>query len=401
MHQVAFAARLSVARTEATEGEDATLDFPVTLAPAVSGTVTVQYATSDGTATAGEDYTTTTGTLTFSPNETAKTVSVPIIDDTEEDSGETVTLTLSNPTGAVLGDAEATGTILNTETSTAAAALTASFQDVPASHDGDSTFTFGLRFSEDVEGLSYVTLRDDAFEVDGGEVANARRKTKDRNQSWEIEVEPDGSGAVTITLPAGAVETTDGRSLAAAVSATVAGPGPLTASFEDVPASHDGDGTFTLGLQFSEDVKGLSYVTLRDDAFEVDGGEVANARRKTKDRNRSWEIEVEPDGSGAVTITLPAGAVETTRRPVAGSRGVGERGRSGGRVGRRCGGRRGRRRAAGLRGHAEPRGGSRHDGRLRHVGRQRAGGRGLPGGERHALVRGGRIVDDRRGVRHR
>ena len=311
LHQVAFAARLSVARTEATEGDDAALDFPVTLAPAVSGTVTVQYATSDGTATAGEDYTTTTGTLTFSPNETAKTVSVPIIDDTEEDSGETVTLTLSNPTGAVLGDAEATGTILNTETSTAAAALTASFQDVPASHDGDSTFTFGLRFSEDVEGLSYVTLRDDAFEVDGGEVANARRKTKDRNQSWEIEVEPDGSGAVTVTLPAGAVETTDGRSLAAAVSATVAGPGPLTASFEDVPASHDGDGAFTLGLQFSEDVKGLSYVTLRDDAFEVDGGEVANARRKTKDSNRSWEIEVEPDGSGAVTVTLPAGAVET------------------------------------------------------------------------------------------
>ena len=310
LHQVAFAARLSVARTEATEGDDATLDFPVTLAPAVSGTVTVQYATSDGTATAGEDYTTTTGTLTFSPNETAKTVSVPIIDDTEEDSGETVTLTLSNPTGAVLGDAEATGTILNTETSTRAA-LTASFQDVPASHDGDSTFTFGLRFSEDVEDLSYVTLRDDAFEVDGGEVANARRKTQGKNQSWEIEVEPDGSGAVSITLPAGAVETTDGRSLAAAVSATVAGPGPLTASFQDVPASHDGDGAFTFGLRFSEDVKDLSYVTLRDDAFEVDGGEVANARRKTQGENRSWEIEVEPDGSGAVTITLPAGAVET------------------------------------------------------------------------------------------
>ena len=311
LHQVAFAARLSVARTEATEGDDAALDFPVTLAPAVSGTVTVQYATSDGTATAGEDYTTTTGTLTFAPNETAKTVSVPIIDDTEEDSGETVTLTLSNPTGAVLGDAEATGTILNTETSTTAAALTASFQDVPASHDGDSTFTFGLRFSEDVADLSYVTLRDDAFEVGGGEVANARRKTQGKNQSWEIEVEPDGSGAVTITLPAGAVETTDGRSLTGAVSATVAGPGPLTAGFRDVPASHDGDGTFTFGLRFSEDVKDLSYVTLRDDAFEVDGGEVANARRKTQGENRSWEIEVEPDGNGAVTITLPAGAVET------------------------------------------------------------------------------------------
>ena len=116
---------------------------------------------------------------------------------------------------------------------------------------------------------------------------------------------------MTITLPAGAVETTDGRSLDAAVSATVAGPGPLTASFRDVPASHDGDGAFTFGLQFSEDVGDLSYVTLRDDAFEVAGGEVANAQRKTQGSNQSWTIEVEPDGSGAVTITLPAGAVET------------------------------------------------------------------------------------------
>ena len=314
-HQVAFSARLSVADTQATEGDDQTLDFPVTLAPAVSGTVTVQYATSDGTATAGQDYTTTTGTLTFSANETSKTVSVPITDDTEEDSGETLTLTLSNPTGAVLGDAEATGTILNTETPTAPAvttpALTATFQDVPASHDGNSTFTFGLQFSEDVGELSYVTLRDDAFEVGGGEVANASRKTQGSNQSWTIEVEPDGSDAVTITLPAGAVGTPDGRSLAGAVSATVAGPAPLTASFQDVPASHDGDSTFTFGLRFSEDVRDLSYVTLRDDAFEVGGGEVANASRKTQGSNESWTIEVEPDGSGAVTITLPAGAVET------------------------------------------------------------------------------------------
>ena len=55
---------LSVADGEATEGDDATLDFVVTLDPAASTEVTVDYATSDGTATAGEDYTMADGSLT-------------------------------------------------------------------------------------------------------------------------------------------------------------------------------------------------------------------------------------------------------------------------------------------------------------------------------------------------
>ena len=69
------------------------------------------WATSDGTATAGTDYTATSGTLTFAAGETEQTVSVPVLDD----DGETVTLTLSNPAGAVLGDGSATGTIHNTD----------------------------------------------------------------------------------------------------------------------------------------------------------------------------------------------------------------------------------------------------------------------------------------------
>ena len=61
------------------------------------GPVTVDYATSDGTATAGADYTATSGTLTFSATEQTKTVSVRILDDSHEDDGETFTLTLSSP----------------------------------------------------------------------------------------------------------------------------------------------------------------------------------------------------------------------------------------------------------------------------------------------------------------
>ena len=106
---------IRVADAEATEDDDTEMVFRVTLESASTGTVTVNYATADGTATAGEDYTATSGTLTFAPGETEKTVSVAIIDDTVEDNGETFTLVLSDPSGGSLGDTEATGTIFNTD----------------------------------------------------------------------------------------------------------------------------------------------------------------------------------------------------------------------------------------------------------------------------------------------
>ena len=97
------------------EGPNATLAFAVTLSRAPSGTVTVDYATADGTATAGSDYTATSGTLSFAAGETEKTVSVPVLDDGHDEGSETLTLTLSNPSGAYLADGSATGTINNTD----------------------------------------------------------------------------------------------------------------------------------------------------------------------------------------------------------------------------------------------------------------------------------------------
>jgi len=106
---------LAVQDAEAEEGPNAALAFTVELSRAASDTVTVDYATSDVTAVAGDDYTAASGTLTFSAGETSKTVSVsvPVLDDAHDDDGET--LTLSNPSGAWLSDATATGTIENSD----------------------------------------------------------------------------------------------------------------------------------------------------------------------------------------------------------------------------------------------------------------------------------------------
>ena len=106
---------LSVADAEVQEAANATLAFAVTLSRAPSGTVTVDYATADGTATAGSDYTATSGTLTFAAGETEKAISVPVLDDGHDEGSETLTLTLSNPSGAYLADGSATGTINNSD----------------------------------------------------------------------------------------------------------------------------------------------------------------------------------------------------------------------------------------------------------------------------------------------
>ena len=113
--------------------------------------------------------------------------------------------------------------------------LTAGAHDVPGSHDGSATFTFELRFSEQIP-LSYVTLRDHAFTVTGGEVTKARRlepgNSAGKNVRWEISVTPDGNGAVTIVLPPttdcdaeGAICTGDGGMLSNRLEITVPGPG--------------------------------------------------------------------------------------------------------------------------------------------------------------------------------
>ena len=106
---------LTVADAEVEEGPNAVLSFSVTLSRAPSSTVTVDYATADGTATAGSDYTAVSGALTFAAGETEKTVSVPVLDDAHDEGSETLTLSLSNASGAYIEDGTATGTINNTD----------------------------------------------------------------------------------------------------------------------------------------------------------------------------------------------------------------------------------------------------------------------------------------------
>ena len=176
-------------------------------------------------------------------------------------SGSTVTLTLahaatsandtwlvsytvpSDPAAARLKDlsdnpAEAfTGQAVTNNTAAAPPPLTASINDEPSSHDGQSEFTFELQFSEEPkEDFSYKTLRDHAFTVTrgtvkGGKVDGARRLVSGSNIEWQIKIRPTSDGDVTVVLPItedceadGAICTDDGTMLSSPLEFTVSGP---------------------------------------------------------------------------------------------------------------------------------------------------------------------------------
>ena len=302
---------ISISDATATEGVDETMDFVVSLNRSWSRTITVDYITLSTTASAtpGVDYEDINGTLTFRPGETSKIISVPIIDDTVNDPGETFNVLLYDAKGADL-DADlgtGLGTILNTEI------LTGSFENVPQDHDGSTAFTFNVAFTSDVS-ITPAAMRDHAFTVTNGDVTGASR-VDGRNDRWLITVDPDGDDAVTITLPGNRACGTQGAicskednpvQLSNSPSATVAAPpegDPLTASFSNVPDSHDG-GDFFVDLTFSEGPD----VGWRDiqRAVKVNGGSINRANRKTKGSNVGWELKVRPAGTGSLTITLPA-----------------------------------------------------------------------------------------------
>ncbi len=92
----------------------ATENFTVTLSKPSATAVTVHYATQDGTALAGTDYTATSGTLTFAPGETSKVVAVAVTPNAAISGNEQFSLVLSTPTAATLADDTGVGSILYT-----------------------------------------------------------------------------------------------------------------------------------------------------------------------------------------------------------------------------------------------------------------------------------------------
>ncbi|MCB9077788.1 MAG: hypothetical protein H6631_09370 [Anaerolineaceae bacterium] len=108
-------AQLTVNDVTVSEGNSGTTSaaFTVALSPAAGQTVTVDYATANGSATANGDYTAQSGTLTFTPGQVEKTVTIAVKGDGNDEPDENFTLNLSNAANADIIDGQGVGTIID------------------------------------------------------------------------------------------------------------------------------------------------------------------------------------------------------------------------------------------------------------------------------------------------
>ena len=256
---------------EAAEGE--ALEFRLELSEASETPVSVDYETADGTAQEGADYVPVSGTVSFAPGETVKTIAVATLGDGNAEPAETLPLRLSNAQGATLATTEASGTIA---ANAAAGALTGAFSAVPDEHDGTEAFTLTLTFSEEPEGLSYKTVRDSLFTREGGTIEGARRASPPSNKAFVLKVTPSGNEAVTLTLkavpPCGQEKTvcSAGRSvLSGPLGVTVPGPAALSVADAEV---QEGPGAV---LEFVVSLDRVRHAPVRVDYATANGEAVA------------------------------------------------------------------------------------------------------------------------------
>ena len=169
-----------------------------------TGTVAVDYATSDGTATAGSDYGATSGRVpSFAPGETSRTVNVPVTGDTTDEADETFTLTLSNASGgATISNASATGTIIDDDEDTTApdtaitegpsGTVSATSATFAFSSETGATFECRLddaeEFTSCASGIEYTNLSEGshAFEVRAKDSAGNTDETP-ASRTWTVD----------------------------------------------------------------------------------------------------------------------------------------------------------------------------------------------------------------------
>ena len=180
--------------------------------------------------------------------------------------------------------------------------LTGAFDAGTASHDGSTAFTLEFFFNKEPS-LEEAAVRDQVLTVTGGQVSSASRTTQGSDLRWEITVQPDGQGDVTVTLPRttgcadpGAVCTRHGQMLSNKISTTISGPEPPPAPTGLTGTIND-DGTITLSWTAPDDDSVTGYQVLR---------------RRPQWGETGLEVYVDDTGSPAATYT-DTNTVDPTR----------------------------------------------------------------------------------------
>ena len=231
-----------------------------------------------------------------------------------------------------------------TSNATEADPLTATLQDIPATHDGSSVFTFRIAFSAEVT-ISPQDMRDHALTVSGGTVTDARR-VDSRKDLWELTVEPAGTGAVSILAlqnractETGALCTADGRMLSTGLGRSVPGPSrqgrqsPAPLANSPATGAPSISGTVQVGETLTADTSGIadtdgltgvsySYQWIRNDGTsdtDIQNATGSSYPLAADDEGKTIKVEVRftDDADNKETLTSTATAVVAGPEPPA------------------------------------------------------------------------------------
>ena len=319
----------SVADATVMESYRSMLEFTVTL-DAVDDckSVTVDYATSDGTATAEDDYTASSGTLTFLPGETVKIIRVPVLTDQVTDDGETVTLTLSVPEvgGVVIADGEATGTI------TDAPAVYLKGPNVSLSCVTDSAlgdldgtgFRVEMRASRTPRNVNLLNLTyNDITPVKAGGWGTISGSSNGGITRQFVVYLTEGSTQGWMQVPAGIFQDSAGGYNSMSNKLYLPGcasddpPPSLRGYFRTSGFSgHDSSTPFKVEYHLTEEPAAISWTTVKDNLIVVTNGEITKVRRLTPGVNQFWEVTIEPGGFKTVSMTARTTAVCTNANAI-------------------------------------------------------------------------------------
>ena len=238
-------------------------------------------------------------TVTATPNDPNASVTIVDADGSTVGESRTVALAVGSNTitATVTAEDRATMRTYTVTVARAAAPLTASFEDLPLSHDGATAFTFTLRFSTAVR-AGARKMRDDSLETANGTATHASRVGGNK-AVWSIEVTPSGPADTVVSLTAdracdaGGVCTPEGARLSAGASAVVPGPAATAPDRVEQP-------TLTAGPTHMD----ASWSTPADNGSPIEGYDV-----EYREAGAGW-TDAEHAGTG--TSAHIAGLAEDT-----------------------------------------------------------------------------------------
>ena len=283
---------VSVKDATGTEGGDA--DFVVELSAASGRDVTVDYATSDGTALGGSDFVAALDTLTITAGTTGGTIPVDLTDDLEDEENETFDLALTSPSNATVLDGSATGTIVDNDDSPMLSVSAAG-----ADEGEDLAFEVTLDAASSLTAtVDYGTSSGTALEPDDFGAANGtltfapgqRRQTVSVSTVEDSLDEPDETLELALSAPSNA--TLGG---AARANGTIRDDDdPPTLAVTDADGPEGGEAAFEVSLSATSGRE----VTVTYDA--VDGTAIVGADFEATAGTLTF-----PPGTRALPVTVP------------------------------------------------------------------------------------------------